>query len=71
MMEKVVTIAKSFAESDARDKAYYQSLTPHERRAILCELNSRWPRDENAPNPDRLERVYRIVKFPCSTDIQE
>jgi hypothetical protein len=62
IMEKVVKVVKSFEESDRADRAYYRSLTPHQRLEILWELNSRWPRsrDEAA---ERLERVYRIIKF--------
>src|SRR4051794_16093523 len=44
LMEKVVKVMKSFAESDRADREYYQSLTPHQRLEILLELNSRWPR---------------------------
>jgi hypothetical protein len=42
-MEKVVKVVKSFEQSDSADRAYYQSLTPHQRLEILWELNSRWP----------------------------
>jgi hypothetical protein len=62
-MEKVVTISKSFAESDRSDKAYYQGLTPRERLGILLELNSRWPTDHDGEAAQRLERVYRIIKL--------
>jgi hypothetical protein len=62
-MEKVVKVLKSFEESDAEDRAYYQSLTPHQRIEILLELNSRWPRRGNDEATEGLARVYRIVKF--------
>jgi hypothetical protein len=63
IMEKVVKVLNSFAESDRADRAYYQSLTPHQRLEILWELNSRWPRSGDDDTAERLERVYRIVKF--------
>ncbi len=63
-MEKVVGVVKSFDESDRADSAYYQSLTPHQRLVILWELNSRWPKNGDDETSGRLERVYRIVKFP-------
>jgi hypothetical protein len=61
-MEKVVHIAKSFAESDRSDKAYYHSLTPLERLEILLELNSRWPRSDHAEASQRPERFCRVIK---------
>ncbi len=62
-MQKVFTISKSFEESDLRDKIYYQGLTPLQRLEILLELNSRWPITSDDPNSQRLQRVYRIIKF--------
>jgi hypothetical protein len=62
-MEKVVKILKSFEESDRADKAYYRSLTPHQRLEILWELNRRWPTSGDDEASERLERVYRIVKL--------
>jgi len=62
-MEKVLSISKSFEESDRRDKEYYRGLTPRERLAILLELNSRWPAGEDAEAILRLQRVYRIIEF--------
>jgi hypothetical protein len=63
-MEKVVHIARSFEEADRADREYYRRLTPVQRVEILLELNRRWPRDEHGPDPERLERVYRIIKLP-------
>ena len=62
-MEKVVKVLKSFEESDRADKAYYHSLTPHQRLEILWELNSLWPTSGDDKTPERLERVYRITKL--------
>lgn len=62
-MEKVVKVLKSFEESDRADRAYYQALSPHQRLEILWELNRRWPGSRGDEAPERLERVYRIVKF--------
>jgi hypothetical protein len=62
-MEKVVHIARSFEEADRADREYYQSLTPLQRLETLLEPNRRWPRDEYGPEPERLERVYRIIKL--------
>lgn len=62
-MDKTVTISRSFKEAEDNDKAYYQSLTPVQRLAILLELNRRWALDNHADPSPRLERVYRIVKL--------
>jgi hypothetical protein len=42
--------------------AYNRSLTPQQRLDILLELID-GARDHNDPASERLERVYRIVKF--------
>jgi hypothetical protein len=63
-MDKVVSVSTSFAEADRRDKAYYQSLSPLQRLEILFELNRRWPANDNVDDPQRVERVYRIIKLP-------
>jgi hypothetical protein len=63
-MEKVVTVSKSFDESDRADKAYYQRLSPRARLGILLELNRRWSSSADAGPTQRLERVYRIIKLP-------
>ena len=65
-MERKVTIIRSFDEADRAEKAYYQSLTPHERIRILFELNKRWPSRTPGSDPDRIERVYRIIKLSDS-----
>ena len=65
-MEKVIRVSKSFAESDRSDKDYYRSLSPLERLEILMELNRQWPTIEDAEAPQRVERVWRIVKFDAS-----
>jgi hypothetical protein len=62
-MEKVVKISKSFEECDRADKAYYHSLTPHERLKILWELNRRLRTGIDGRADGRLERVYRINKL--------
>jgi hypothetical protein len=62
-MDRVVKVVKSFEESDRADRAYYLSLTPHQRLEILWELNSRWPRSGDDENSEGLARIYRIVKF--------
>lgn len=63
MIEKVVKVSRSFEECDQADKAYYHSLSPQQRLEILLELNSRWPTRGDDEASQRLERVYRIVKF--------
>jgi hypothetical protein len=62
-METVVNISKSFEECDRADKAYYHSLTPHERLKILWELNHRLRIANDGRADERLERVYRIIKL--------
>jgi hypothetical protein len=62
-MEKVIKVVDSAEESDRADRVYYQSLTPQQRLEILWELNSRWPRSDDAETRDGVKRVYRIVKF--------
>jgi hypothetical protein len=63
LMQKNVVIHRSFEESDQADREYYRSLTPQQRLAILLELNRQWAGKTDG-TPDRLERVYRIIKFP-------
>jgi hypothetical protein len=62
-MEKVFTVVHSFEEADRADKEYYHRLTPLERLDILLELNRRWPQID-ASTPERLQRVYKIIKRP-------
>jgi hypothetical protein len=57
---KEAKVFRSFRESEAADKEFYQSLTPEERLAIVFELIARATPDEPEP---RLERVYRITKL--------
>ncbi len=59
-MDKVARIFHSFAESDAADQQYYQSLSPEQRLEILLELISQ---GQDHESEQRLERVYRIVKL--------
>jgi hypothetical protein len=61
-MERVVTIHRSFEDSDRADREYYRRLTPEQRLEILFELNERmdWGRDGKAA--ERLPRFYRILK---------
>ena len=61
-MEKVLHIARSFEEADARDREYYRSLTPEQRIAILIELNDRmYGITDDKPAP-RLQRVFKIIR---------
>ncbi len=62
-MEKVARVVRSFAESDRLDRAYYHSLTPHQRIDILLELNQRSFGVPDAQPAERLPRVYRVIKF--------
>jgi hypothetical protein len=63
VMDKVVSVHKSFEEAARADKAYSKSLSPEERVDILLELRRRTWADEDAETGPRLERVYRIIKF--------
>ena len=60
--ERKVQIFKSFAEAEAADKKYYQSLTPAQRIDILLRL-----REQYRPYGDELSekfvRVCRIRKL--------
>jgi len=62
-MDKKITILDSFAEAAQSDKAYYRSLSPKERLAILLELNRRWPIKNDIEASERVARVYRITKL--------
>ena len=59
-MEKTARIFHSFAAADEAEAAYYRSLKPEQRLAILFDL-------VQSQNPDeteqRLERVCRIIKL--------
>jgi uncharacterized protein YdeI (YjbR/CyaY-like superfamily) len=63
-MEQVVHKFGSFAEAEAANRAYYQSLTPQRRLEILFELVRQY-REEHGCS-ERLERVYRIVELSRS-----
>jgi len=63
-MESVVRHFGSYAEAEAADRAYYQSLTPEQRLEILFELVHRY-REEHGCS-ERFERVYRIVELSRS-----
>lgn len=58
-MEKVVRKFKTFAEAEAADREFYNSLTPDERVDILLELIAQY----HGGTQPRLERVCRVVKF--------
>jgi hypothetical protein len=61
-MERTVAKFTGHAAADRATREYYRSLTPQQRIEILLE-----PIDQARPNNDasgeRLERVYRVVKF--------
>jgi len=59
-MEKTVRFFKSFAEAEAADKAYYQSLTPVQRLEILLLLRKRYQSQKDEPG-GRLKRVCRLL----------
>ncbi len=56
-MQKTVAKFRSFEEAEKADRDFYKKLTPQERVDILLELLPHGPEQ-------RLERVYRITKFP-------
>lgn len=56
-MERVVAKFRSFEEAEKADRAFYKKLTPQERLDILLGLCNHAPEQ-------RLERVYRVTKFP-------
>jgi hypothetical protein len=62
-MEKVVRVFRSFEAVDRAEKEYYQSLTGEERLRILWELNHLMAKLYYPNAPDRIEKVYRIIKF--------
>jgi hypothetical protein len=59
-MERVVHKFATFEEAEAADQAYYRSLTPAERLAIMLDLI--YPEGGDAASA-RFERVCRIVKL--------
>jgi hypothetical protein len=58
-MEKIAKKFRSFAESEAADKAFHLSLTPEQRMEIFFEINARARGDLW---DQKIERVGRIVK---------
>ena len=60
-MEKVVRIFKSHEEADEADRQFYASLTPQQRMDMMVELLD-FRGYEKIGAPERLERVYRVVK---------
>ena len=60
-MEHTVARYSSHDEAERANREYYRRLTPQQRLEILFELIAQ--HDVNAP-AERLQRVYRIVKFP-------
>lgn len=60
-MEKKIQFFKTFAEAEAADKKYYQSLTPAQRIEILLILRKRYKSAEDESR-GRLKRVCRIIK---------
>jgi hypothetical protein len=55
-----VRVFRSFEEAEDGDRDFYKSLTPEQRIDILLQLIA-----QPGP-PQRLERVYRIVKLEQS-----
>jgi hypothetical protein len=55
-MQGVVAKFRSFEEAEKADREFYRNLTPQERLEILLELLNHAPEQ-------RLERVYRVIKF--------
>jgi hypothetical protein len=64
IMEKVARVFATFAEAEVAEAAYYRSLTPQNRLAILLELTDQG-RSDHEPQQG-LERVYRIVELAQS-----
>jgi len=60
-MEKVVHIARSHQESEEHDLFQYRRMTRNQRVECLLELVARHP---DYDPEQRLERVYRITRFP-------
>lgn len=55
-VQKEVAKFRSFEEAAKADRDFYKKLTPQQRLDLLLELLSHAPEQ-------RLERVYRVVKF--------
>jgi len=56
-VQKTVRKHKNLAEADKADRDFYKALSGKERLNILLQLTQHEPER-------RLERVYRITKFP-------
>ena len=56
-VQKTARKFSSFTEADKADREFYRKLSPKERLNILLQLTKHEPER-------RLERVYRITKFP-------
>ena len=56
-MEKSVSKFRSLKEAGKADRDFYRGLSGKERLNILLKLTEHEPER-------RLERVYRVVKFP-------
>lgn len=56
-MEKTVAKFRSFEEAENADREFYKKLTPQQRLNMLLQLLNHAPEH-------RLERVYRVTKFP-------
>jgi hypothetical protein len=59
-MDRTVAKYSSQEEADKANREYYRGLTPQQRIDILLEIIEQ-ARPEG--DTERLERVYRIVKF--------
>jgi len=55
-----VRVFRSFEEAEKADREFYRSLTPEQRLNILLQLIAQHG------TPQRLERVFRIVKLEQS-----
>ena len=56
-MRKTAAKFRSFEEAEKADRDFYKKLTPQERLDMLLELLNHAPEQ-------RLERIYRVIKFP-------
>jgi len=60
-MEKVIATFSSHEDAERADLAYYASLTPDERVAIVLALMEQHRRSLGV-HSDRIERVLRVVE---------